>query len=161
MHASHLRTYFVQRNFVRTKSIHWEEVLVRSYNDPRTFRLDLVVVLSERNTLNGTYLEKWKLDAHRWLFLLRIGQSGFLYLEHCDFNWKIDFYVIKGICISRSHEAPKLGFRVLYTSSLLVNLVLSHDIFNVSGNWAWTWCPVRVLIWWIRKRCQSWNSITW
>lgn len=53
MYASDLRTYFVQRNFVCTKSIHWEEILVCSYNDPRTFRLGLVLVLTERKTLNG------------------------------------------------------------------------------------------------------------
>lgn len=52
MYASNLRTYFVQRNFVCTKSIHWEEILVCSYNDPRTFRLVLVLVLTERKTLN-------------------------------------------------------------------------------------------------------------
>lgn len=53
MYASDLRTYFVQRNFVCTKSIHWEEILVCSYNDPRTFRLVLVLALTERKTLNG------------------------------------------------------------------------------------------------------------
>lgn len=53
MYASDLRTYFVQRNFVSTKSIHWEGILVCSHNDPPTFRLGLVLPLTERKTLNG------------------------------------------------------------------------------------------------------------
>lgn len=35
------------------------------------------------------------------------------------------------------------------------------DILYVAGNWAWTWYPVKVPIWWIRIRCQSLNYITW